>query len=261
MILLETRIGEAIDRTPAETVQHAELASALKDIREVTKRQREALQARRKQVQNSSITASPAWAGKPREQDTQTYSRALLALHGVVNEAALGYAIMHAMAHRYYDSKGEGNTADLAEQHLRSYSRASQVLNRLISDVVVWELGNVGRDCQCQCPSCGMGICLCSPHGTNTVGDVWRETAAVYTEPAGGGMRVRPPRLNSAASRAGLHAGDIILAVDDREVPDESRDSISTIQDAVGKHKSGELIRFQVRRATWEAEEVAVARP
>ncbi len=261
MIALETRIGEAIDRILTGTVEHAGLASALKDFREVTKRQRGALQERLKQIQQPATTAATTKAGKPGERNTQTHSPALRDFQGLVNEAALGYAIMHAMAHRLYDSKEEGNTADLAEGHLRSYSHASQVLNRLISDVAVWELIIAGQECQCQCPSCGLGVCLCSPHGTNTVGDVWRETAAVYAEPAGRGMRVRPPRSNSAASRAGLHAGDVLLAVDDREVPDESWDSISAIQDAVKKHKSGETIRLQMRRATGETEEISVERP
>ncbi len=261
MIALETRIGEEIDRLPTDAVEHPGLASTLRDVREITKRQREALQARLKQIQQPVIPGEQNKAERPREQSAPPLSPGLSDLQGLINEAALGYAIMHAMAHRLFDSREDGNTADLAEGHLRSYSHASQVLNRLISDVTIWELGDAGRECQCQCPSCGLGVCLCSPHGTNTVGDVWRETAAVYAETAGRGMRVRPPRSNSAAIRAGLHAGDMVFAVDGREVPDESWDSIGTIQDAVKKHKSGEIVRFQVRRASGETEEISVEKP
>ncbi len=261
MISLETRIGQAIDRIPLQTTQHPELASALEDLREITKRQKEDLQSRLQKVQLSSMTGRSDKAGKSRGQTSQTHSAALRGLHGHVNEAALGYAMMHAVAHRFYDSKEEGNTADLAEKHLRAYSHASQVLNRLISDVTVWELSNLGQECRCQCPSCGLGICLCSPHGTNTVGDVWREAAAADLKRVGTGMRVRPPRSNSAASRVGLHAGDIVLTVDGRDLLDESWDSIRTIQDAVGKHKSGEIIRFRVLHATGATEEVSFERP
>ncbi|MGH2404459.1 MAG: class I SAM-dependent methyltransferase [bacterium] len=58
----------------------------------------------------------------------------------------------------------------------------------------------VGWD-ECLCPSCGLGLCLCAPHGTNAVNQVWRETSP--SEPSGG-LWVRPPRSESAAARVGL---------------------------------------------------------
>ena len=43
---------------------------------------------------------------------------ALLPLYASLNEAVLTYAALHALAHRAYDSQGDGNTADLAESQL-----------------------------------------------------------------------------------------------------------------------------------------------
>src|SRR2546427_10468032 len=93
-------------------------------------------------------------------------------------QAPLVSQVLPAVAHRFFDSRGEGNTADLAEGHLRDYAETAQALNRIVSDVAVWGLGKAGQECQCKCPSCGLGVCLCSPHGMNTVAAVWREVCA-----------------------------------------------------------------------------------
>ncbi len=168
--------------------------------------------------------------------------------------------VLHAAAHRYYDSKGEGNTADLAEKYLREYSEAVHGINCLTSDVAVWDLSRAGQECQCKCPSCGLGVCLCSPHGTNTVSDIWRETASVGAEQTAGGIRVRPPRANSVASRAGLRPGDVIVAVDGQGLANETGDAINMIQKGIGKHPSGEAIRLRVKRPSGDVEEISAVR-
>jgi hypothetical protein len=188
-------------------------------------------------------------------------SEALQALYGRLNEAAFGYAALHLVAHRFFDSRGEGNTADLAEKHLGSYARAAQTIGRLSSDVVIEELDRAGEACRCQCPSCSLGICLCSPHGSNTANDVWREALRAVAEYGGHGIRVRPPRARSSADRAGLRSGDIIVAVDDQEIQNEGWDSIGRQQDAIRKHQSGELVQLRVQRASRDSEEVSVTRP
>lgn len=195
-------------------------------------------------------------AGVWREGQVGSISRTLHSLYTALNHAALGYAMLHAVAHRFFDSQDEGNTADLAEQHLRGYAAAIQEINQLISDVVVWELGEEGYECQCLCPSCGLGICVCSPHGTNTVNQVWRETSPAAPE---GGIRVRRPRRDSAAANADLDDGDKILAVDDEEIRSDL--DTQTMQAGVRKHKSGEEIRFRVRRGGDEPQEIIVTRP
>lgn len=52
--------------------------------------------------------------------------RALHTWHTALSHVAVCYAILHAVAHRLYDGEGEGNTADLAEAHLRRYTGAAK---------------------------------------------------------------------------------------------------------------------------------------
>jgi S1-C subfamily serine protease len=111
-----------------------------------------------------------------------------------------------------------------------------------------------------QVPSCGLGVCLCSPHGANTAKDVWRESLGAVVGSGSHGIRVRPPRGKSAADRAGLQSGDIIVAVDDQAIQNESWDSLNMQQDAIRKHQPGEIVRFRVQRASGDCE-VPVTRP
>jgi len=183
-------------------------------------------------------------------------SGALQAWYSAFNHLALGYAVLHAVAHRFYDSQEEGNTADMAEEHLRRYAGAAQEINQLVSDIVVWELGSAGEACRCQCPSCGLGICLCAPHGTNTLNQAWRETTPAPSSP---GIEVRPPRTGSAAAMAGLSEGDRIVAVDGHEVATDL--DATTLQKAIGAHDSGQSVRLDVLRAGSERIQVNVTRP
>jgi C-terminal processing protease CtpA/Prc len=151
--------------------------------------------------------------------------------------------VLHATAHRAFDSQAEGNTADLAESHFRAYGTAIQELDLLISDIVVSELDGVGEDCQCQCPACGIGLCLCASHGANTVRQVWRETIPTAPE---GGLRVRRPRAGSEAQRAGLLDGDRVLAIDGNEIGTDL--DISAVQTAIRAHSAGDRMRLRVLR-------------
>ncbi len=266
MVDLEASVEEALNGFTPRVKGHAKATSALESIKVVTTKQSEALRARllklRENSGSSRRAASPRRTkARSRGRDTLPISAALQGLQGLVHEAAVGYAMLHAVAHRFFDSKEEGNTADLAEEHLLAYAKVSRDLNRSISDVVVWELSEAGQECQCQCPSCGLGVCLCSPHGTNTVADIWRETGSLPLEQAASGMRVRPPRLNSAARRAGLRFGDVVVAIDEREIRDESWDSISALQGAIKEHASGDIVRFRVRHPSGEIEDLSAVRP
>ena len=263
MLALETEIEEVLTRMPASLDDHLEGFSVVGNLRTSVKRHRETLHQRLLAVSPSPeeiarMAPGAKAGGATGAQVPQGPSEALRILHGLLNQAALGYAVLHAVAHRFFDSRGEGNTADLAEGHLRDYAQAAQALNRIVSDVAVWELGKAGQECQCKCPSCGLGVCLCSPHGRNTVADVWREVSAARAEEQVSGIRVRPPRIGSPAARAGVRAGDFVLLVDGQEIGNESWDSIKTIQDAIKKHQPGEPVRFRIRRASGILEEVPV---
>ncbi len=118
---------------------------------------------------------------------------------------------------------------------------------------MVFELDKEGLECRCGCPSCGLGLCVCASHGTLTLNQAWRETAPAATP---GGVSVRPAVANSAAARAGLREGDVIIAVDDKEVR-----SIADQQAAIRKHESGDEITLRVRRGPSDPLEIKVTRP
>lgn len=161
---------------------------------------------------------------------------------------AFEYAKVHAIAHRFFDR----TTADLAEKHMRAYVDVIQELNRLISDVMVWELTRRGQECQCHCPSCGLGVCVCAPHGELTVAEVWGQPSATSLP----GMLVRSPRANSPAAQAGLRAGNVVVAVDDQEIR-----SVDDMQLSIRKHNPGEQFRLRVHREPNEVFEITVTRP
>ena len=263
MEVLEGQVLETLDRTSEGVKENGTVATAVGRFRAMAQAQRQALRARLLQIggtdPGSGETIHPGSRVEDSKEKPETVSGALQTLYGLFHEAAFGYSVLHLVAHRFYDSKGEGNTADLAEKHFRSYAEAGEAINELIADLVVWELNQVGQECQCKCPSCGLGICLCSPHGTNTASDIRRE--ALPAVAGRGGIRVRLPRAKSAADRVGLRLGDIVIAIDDHGIPDEGWDSIAILQDSVGKHQSGEGIRLRVRRASGDLEEISVTRP
>ena len=262
LLALELSIGDTLGRAPRFGEGYVVMDSALAGFRSLAVAHQEALRARLRSLQGPA--EGPAQGSEPGSPPTggpEAPSETLETLHRLFSQAAFRYSALHAAAHRHYDSKGEGNTADLAERHLREYADAVWAINRLTSDVVVWELSKAGQECQCKCPSCGLGVCLCSPHGTNTVADIWREIATAGAEKMASGLRVRSPRADSAASRAGLRPGDVVVAIDDQGITSETWEAISIIQKTIGKHPPGEAIRFRVKRASGDFEEISVPRP
>ncbi len=261
MVTVERQMEWLLDRQLQEVAAHPKVAETVGRFHRMVRAQREALEARRQSIGEkefsfpTSIVPTPflAAAEARSEGSAQAVSRALHTLYTAVNHAAFGYAMLHAVAHRFFDSQAEGNTADLAEAHLRSYAAAAQEMNQMVSDAMVWELSQRGQECQCLCPSCGLGICLCASHGTNTVNQVWRETSPPAPS---GGIWVQPPRGDSAAARVGLREGDRIVAVDDQEIASDL--DTQSMQTAIRKHGSGEEIRLRARRAADELLEIAV---
>lgn len=264
MVTVERQMERLLERQLHEVAAHPKVAEAVGRFHQMVRSQRGALEARLESIEgkeSSSLTRIapapyPAAAEVQHEGSAQAVSRALHTLYTAFNHAALGYTMLHAVAHRFFDSQAEGNTADLAEAHLRGYAAAAQEINQTVSDAVVWELSQRGQECRCLCPSCDLGICLCAPHGTNTVNQVWRETSPRV---ASGGIWLRPPRGESAAARAGLREGDRIVEVDDQQIASDV--DTQSMQTAIRKHQSGEEVRLRVRRAADEVIEVTVARP
>ncbi len=257
MLASEGELDETLDRLSPDLKEHPGAADLVKRLHATTKRHREDLQHRIDAIRVEEEEKAYATRGRePADRALET----LRALHGQLSQAALGYAILHAVAHRYFDGPQEGTTAELAENHLKDYAEVFRLINNVISDIAIWELGRQGQECQCECPSCGLGICLCSPHGMNTVADVWRESANIPAASGINGMRVRLPRHGSPAAIAEVRSGDSIVAVDGQEVKDESWDSIMTMQQRIRGHKPGEVVRLRIRRESGSTDEIHVLR-
>lgn len=260
MVVIERQVEALVGGQLLNAESHPRVTEAVGRYQRMIEVQREALEARLRSV-GGEAPASPARVAplrvlaEAKMHDARSPSRALHVLYTAFNHAVFGYAMLHAVAHRFYDSQASGNTADLAETHMREYAAAAQEINQMISDAVVSKLSQRGQECQCRCPSCTLGICLCPPHGTNTVNEVWRETSPSASP---GGIRLRLPRSDSVVARVGLREGDRVAAVDDQEITSDL--DTGSMQTAIRRHQSGEKIRLRVRRATDDVE-VIVTRP
>ena len=162
MVALETRNEDLVDQVVTQLQGPSEATQTVRAFQTLVKGQRKALQARLHDIGGggASPTGSIAPLGMtdilPDKGDAYAVSKTLNAIHTTFNHAAFGYGMLHAMGHRFFD----GETADLAEAHLRGYTGATQEVNQLIADVVVWELTRDGLDCRCGCPSCALGVCV-----------------------------------------------------------------------------------------------------
>lgn len=249
MVALESRLEESLARLSAETKRYLEAPTIIGRLHELVTGQRDALQAHVERLGDTDVppigsAISTAFEAHPETQSgKQEMVATLRALATAFTQTALGYAVLHALAHRSYDIA----TADVSDQHRRSYLQAVQAIHRAVGDVAVQELQESGHACRCECPACGPGICIC-----------WH----VHVEPdvtgAGAptqGIVVRAPRDQSNAERAGLRHGDVILAVDDQEVW-----SYEDMRDGLGGHQPGEGVKLRVRRGTGEPQELVVRR-
>lgn len=173
----------------------------------------------------------------------------------LLNQAISGYAMLQTIALRFHDSSliGEGNTGDIAEKHTKNYVGSVHEINRVLHNVVLWELDREGAICQCSCPSCALGVGLCAQAPRLTLSKTWSEFGPISDESA---VFVHSPRLGSAAAHAGLRHGDIIVAADGQEL-----ESHFTLQGVIGGHQPGESIKLRIRRGSGELEEIKVVRP
>jgi membrane-associated protease RseP (regulator of RpoE activity) len=259
LMALEGQLETVVDRLVPAVAIHPQVADAFGRYQRTVRAHRAAFDARadviaRQMPVPATIVAIPTTpATFPPEH---VVSQALHTLYTALNHAAFGYSMLHVIAHRAFDSQEPDNTADLAEAHLRDYAAAVQELNQLVSEVVVWELSQLGHECQCKCPACGLGMCMCSPHGTTTLNEVWGETRP--SAPVGG-LWVRQPWSASAAAQAGLRVGDRIVAVDEQTIASDW--DIPTLQNGIRDHQPGEAIRLRVQRVAGELEDMTLTRP
>lgn len=251
MIALESGLEESLALFSAEAKGYLEAPTIIGRLHALVSGQRESLQAHLRGLGRADVPplgsaiaaafeARSETRGDKQEEETVATLRALAT---AFTQAAFGYAVLHALAHRSY----EVATADLADQHRRNYLEAAQAIHQAVGDVAVQELQEAGHTCRCECPACSPGICLCW--------HVHVDPDVTGLGPPMEGIVVRAPRAQSNAERAGLRHGDVILAVDGREVR-----SYQDMLDRMREHQPGEAVELRVRRGTGDPEELTVTR-
>jgi class 3 adenylate cyclase len=269
MLGIEQQIRAAIEPISQAVQGHAESSAFLARVRAMAEDHIGALRIRLMGIEVREPALLPA--SRPGDISQRlpgvpsAASSALQTLYALLSQATFGYSILHVVAHRQLDSPWaieEGNTADLAEELLREYARALEVLDAKGCEVAVWELSREGLECRCVCPSCSLGICLCWVHGIATVVDARKPVLTGDSGPAQTGLPVAPPRKDSVALVAGVGAGDAIVAIDEQRVGTEGdlNANIGGFQKAITAHARGELIRLKVRNASGDIRNVQLAR-
>ncbi|OLS19193.1 MAG: hypothetical protein HeimC3_30440 [Candidatus Heimdallarchaeota archaeon LC_3] len=257
MIALETDIEENLEKLMPKVSGHNEAIALLTGFHTLSNKHRQALETRLHTIADKETPmknpSTDFHANRLSEKDNFPVSTALQIIYTFFNQAVIGYSVLHPLATRFLDSPyiaDEGTSYHLTRQHTQNYVQAIQQISRLLHDVVLWELDQEGLECQCMCPSCGIGICLCALAGRSFLSQVWVEESPIAVDKE---IFVHPPKLDSAATKAGLGKGDVILAVNGEEL-----EWFGDIQEVVKKTEPGKEIRLMVRRSSDEKEEVVL---
>ena len=255
---IETTLAEIVDRGTTHPVADA----LLRRVHTMGKDQHAALNARLEVVGSEGLDADapgtvPALGDLMRVAVSRSATTASFALHTVstmLDHAVFGYTILQALAHRYRDSKiaGGENTGDVSEQHTRNYAAAVQEINQLIHDVVLWELSQSQDECRCTCPSCSLGVCLCSVSSRAILNSAWADTAPASQD----GILVQQPRSGSAAAIAGLREGEVVVTADGQVIHD-----FPDLQGVIREHAQGEDITLSVQRERAGPLDIVVTKP
>lgn len=260
MISLEAAIEHRIEASIPEVSHHSEVTELLTSIQTLNRHQQQALEIRFHAIANDEPQAiDPATNTEffgLSESGNLPITTTLQVIYTLLNQAVIGYAALHALATRFLDSvviADEGTSYHLARQHTKNYVQAIQKISRLFHDVLLWELDQEDFECQCMCPSCGVGICLCALAGRSFLSITWSEAGPIAKDE---GIYVQLPKKNSAARKAGLRKGDVILAANGQEFV-----SYGDIQSVIWNAESGEEILLTVRRKSDELEDIALIHP
>jgi len=260
MIALEVAIEQRLEELIPEVSVHAGVTALLKGFQTLTKAQRQALETRLQTIADAEPLSKGIQGVLPVDRLSQEadypVSTVLQIIYTMFNQAVFGYSVLHALSTRFLDSQwiaDEGTSYHLTRQHTQNYVQAIQQISRLLHDVVIWELDQEGLECQCICPSCGAGICLCAMAGRSFLRDTWVEVGPIAVDE---GVYVQLPKQNSAATKAGLRRGNVILAAGSQKI-----ESYGDLQSAVRNAEPGEEIRLTVRRDSDVLEEVAIVCP
>lgn len=254
MIVIETTLNALLGDLAQRSEANIEVSTVLRECEALSAVQLEALQSRFAKIGGNEFDVKVNLSGRPEHSEDYPVTAALSRAAAELNRTVFGYAMLRSVALRSRDSSliGAENTGDLAEQHTRNYVHALHQINRILHNAVLWELDQDGEECQCTCPACGIGICMCAQGPRRTLSDIWAEAGPISDETS---VLVHKPRRGSAAAEAGLKGGDRILAADSRELATHF-----VLQEVVSGHSAGEPIRLRVKRTSDDVEDVTVVR-
>lgn len=248
MIAFETGMERRIEQLLAESGTNAQVRGILDDAIAACRERRDAARARLKVIAPEAgvpdAQPAPTLLDALSGAEQHPASGALIALHGLMSQAVLGYAILVELSFRAADSVehlGSENTGDLAWEHLRSCARATQEILRAMPYVVVDELEEDGEDCRCSCPTCGLGVCGCVLAFRRRIDLAFGEAGPLEQWP---GIRLVRPREGSPAALAGLRKGDVVEAIDKEVIG-----SIPALQEAIKAHPPGDQLTVEVVRS------------
>ena len=260
LIALEAAIEQRVKEWIPLVVSHSIIGTQLEDFRALSRDHCQALETRLITLTGHKppyVEAVTAYAtGDAADAAEYPVSSALQEIYTLYNQALIGYAVLGSLSSRELDSScvaDDGTSEHLAVQHTNDYVAAVQKISRLINDVLLWEFDRDGAECQCCCPSCSAGICLCAAWWRNVLSEAWSEAGRINNDK---GIYVQQPKQGSAATQSGLDRGDIILAVEGHAI-----ESLSDVQSALRDSQPGAVIQLTVHRHSGELEEITLVSP
>lgn len=259
MIAIEMAIDKKLGNLLPEVTSHAEVTALLTKFQSMAAEQKHALENRLLYIGNKTanlpqIPATELSSELVLDEKCPVFG-ALQAAYTLFSQAIEGYAVLHPLATRFADSlviAEEGTSYHLCRQHGQNYIEAVQKISQLIPDVILWELDQEHLECQCTCPSCGVGVCVCALAGRDFLREAWHEAGPIASDK---GVFVQTPRRNSAASKTGLHHGDVIIAAEDQEI-----DSYGDLQNIIRNSEVNATLRIKVHRHNNGTENVELVR-
>ena len=254
MIALESRIADIFTKRLEDLEGNQKVSGLIEEIVRSAEEQKIALTNRLGVVDNSA-TIPELPVKDASDIEGCVASSALQDAYTALNEAIIGYTTLSIIAKRSRDSAviGDGNTTDIADQHMRNYIANVRSISDLLHDVVISELNHDSHSCECTCACCGIGLCICSTYNRETLSNAWVEAIPFADE---GDVLVLEPRAGSSAAEAGLKQGDFIVAADGKDMA-----SYATLYEITDGHQSGDKMDLTVRRASGDLTNISVKIP
>ena len=259
MIALELAIDKKLGNLLPEVTSHAEVTALLTKFQSMAAEQMHALEHRLQCIGNETANSPQVLPTELASglilDEKYPVSGALQVAYALFSQAIGGYAVLHPLATRFADSlviAEEGTSYHLCRQHGQNYIEAVQKVSQLIPDVILWELDQEHLECHCTCPSCGVGVCVCALAGRDFLREAWREVGPITSDE---GVFVQTPKQNSAASKIGLHLGDVILAAEGQEI-----ESYGDLQNIIRNSDANATLRLKVHRYSDGTENVDLVR-